>query len=152
MSNIIFNKKERAFFMACAYLGALFMSTVLMWWLMLSGGNPLTYKGTQIIDEYGQPAAVLHVGQAAGVKRNICSSKTVGVEFFPALIDKAGLIFPLPSGMTEAGANCAIKTYGFVVPEVPAGEYTYQSAVRYQTSLVGRNEMFISPPVKVRIE
>lgn len=148
----IYNRKERAFFGACAYLGALGASVIILWWYALVGGNPLTFSNTQVVDEKGRPISVLHAGQAVGVQRHICSTQEVGVEFFPALRDAAGLLYPLPSGMIEAQKSCATRTYGFVVPDIPPGEYVYQSAIRYQSNLVGRDEMTTSPAVTVRIE
>lgn len=151
MTAIIYDRKERAFFYACAYLGALFASTIILWWSVLAGGNPLTFKSTQIINGEGREVSVLHVGQSAGVRRFVCSTQPVGVEFFPTLRDKTGLLYPLPSGMLEAGKECTVKTYGFVVPDIPAGEYTYQSTIRFQANLVGRDEVTVSPAVNVRI-
>lgn len=145
------DSKERAFFYACAYLGALFASCIILWWSVLVGGNPMTFKSASIVDAQGRAISVVHVGQSVGIRRHICSTKPVGVEFFPTLRDEAGLLYPLPSGMLEAERTCATKTYGFVVPNIPAGEYVYQSTIRYQTSLVGRDELMVSPPVLVRI-
>lgn len=151
MTAITFNGKERAFFYACAYLGALFASTIILWWSVLSGSNPLTFKSTQIVDSVGREISVLHVGEAVGIRRFVCSSMPIGVEFFPTLRDSAGLLYPLPSGMIEAGKGCAHKTYGFVVPDIPPGEYTYQSTIRYQSNLVGRDEMGVTPEVTLRV-
>lgn len=146
-----FNSRERAFFYACAYLGALFVSCIVLWWSVLVGGNPLTFKSTQIINGEGQEVSLLHVGQSAGIRRFVCSTQPVGVEFFPVLRDKTGLLYPLPSGMIEAEKACTFKTYGFVVPDIPPGDYVYQSTIRYQANLVGRDEMAVSPEVRVRI-
>lgn len=148
---IIYDKKERAFFGACVYLGALFISCIILWWTLLVGGNPLTFRNTELIDQHGTVTSVLHVGESAGVRRHVCSSQSVGVEFFPALKDSAGLIYPLPSGMVEAEEGCKIKTYGFKVPDIPPGEYTYASAIRYQANLVGRDELAVTPVIRVRI-
>lgn len=146
-----FDSKERAFFYACAYLGALFASCIILWWSVLVGGNPLTFKSASIVDAEGRQISTVHIGQSVGIRRHVCSVKSVGVEFFPTLRDQAGLLYPLPSGMLEAERACTTKTYGFVVPDIPPGEYVYQSTIRYQSSLVGRDEMTASPPVTVRI-
>lgn len=151
MTDILYSRKERAFFYACAYLGALFASTIILWWSVLVGGNPLTFKSSTIINGDGREVPALQVGQAAGIRRLVCSTQPVGVEFFPVLRDKTGLLYPLPSGLIEAEKGCAFKTYGFVVPDIPSGEYTYHSTIRYQTNLVGRDEMGSSPEVTLRI-
>lgn len=148
---LTYNRKERAFFCACAYLGALFASCIILWWSVLVGGNPLTFKSASIVDAEGRDIATVHIGQAVGVRRHVCSTKSVGVEFFPTLRDEAGLLYPLPPGMIEATNTCATRTYGFVVPDIPHGKYVYQSTIRFQSSLVGRDEMTATPEVTVRI-
>ena len=151
MTGIIYNKKERAFFWACAYLGALFASTVILWWSVLAGGNPLTFNSSAIVDRHGHSIVTLQPRQAVGVQRLVCSTRSIGVEFFPHLKDKDGLVYPLQSGMFSIDKGCDVKTYGFIVPDLPPGEYTYQGVIRFQTSLVGRDEMILSPGISVRI-
>jgi hypothetical protein len=151
MTDILYSRKEKTFFYACAYLGALFASTIILWWSVLVGGNPLTFKSAHIVNNEGREVAALHVGEAAGIRRFVCSKQPVGVEFFPTLRDSAGLLYPLPSGMIEAHKGCAFRTYGFVVPDIPPGDYVYQSTIRFQANLVGRDEMSASPEVKLRI-
>lgn len=149
---ILYNKKERAFFYACTYLSALFVSTIILWYAVLIGGNPLTFKSAAFVDDFGTVIHDIRPGQPVGVSREVCSSKEVGVEFFPALRDVSnGMLYPLPSGMIQSGAGCAKRTYAFTVPNVPAGDYVYQSAIRYQANLVGRDEMTTTPPVEVRV-
>lgn len=152
MTDIIYNKKERAFFLACAYLGALFASTIILWWSVLAGGNPLIFNGSEVINSRGQVITELKAGQAVGIKRSVCSTRSIGVEFFPTLRDKDGLLYPLQSGMFSVSKGCEVKTYGFVVPFLPPGEYVYQSVIRFQTSLVGRDEMISSPEIQFRID
>lgn len=148
----LFSNRDKAFLLACAYLGGLLISCTVLGWSIIVGGNPLTFQSAEIVDDQGRAVTVLHVGQPAGVRRRICSTQNVGVEFFPTLRDAAGLLYPLPSGMIEAEATCGTRTYGFVVPDIPAGEYIYQSTIRFQANLVGRDEMTSSPAVFVRIE
>lgn len=152
MTDIIYNKKERAFFWACAYLGALFASTIILWWTVLVGGNPLVFNQSEVVNSRGQVITELKPGQAVGIKRNVCSTRSVGVEFFPTLRDKDGLLYPLQSGMFSVSKGCEVKTYGFIVPFLPPGEYIYQSVIRFQTSLVGRDEMISSPEIHFRID
>lgn len=152
MNTIIYSKKERAFFWACAYLGALFISTIILWWTVLIGGNPLTFKSSEVTDRRGQAISVVHRGQSVGIRRYVCSTRSIGVEFYPTLRDQDGLFYPLQSGMFSLSKGCEVKTYGFIVPPLPPGEYTYQSVIRFQTSLVGRDDMVSSPEIKIRIE
>ena len=151
MNHNPYNKKERAFFLACAYLGTLFASTVVLWWSVLAGGNPLTFKTSKMVDEQGEVIRMLTPGQSVGVKRLVCSKQEVGVEFFPSLRDKDGLVYPLQSGMFTISEGCQVKSYGFIVPKVPAGQYSYQGTIRFQTNLVGRDEMIVSPEIIVEV-
>ena len=151
MSELTYNRKERAFILACAYLGTLFVSTIILWWSVLVGGNPLTFNSSNIVDDRGHIIRVLHNGQAVGVRREVCSTQTSGVEFFPTLRDKSGMLYPLPSGMLYLSKGCSVKTYGFIVPDLPPGDYTYQSTLLYQANLVGRDEMITSPELPLKI-
>jgi hypothetical protein len=53
--------------------------------------------------------------------------------------------------MAEARVGCHDNTYGFVIPDLPPGEYTYTNSVLFQNNLVGRNEFTTFPPLRVRI-
>jgi hypothetical protein len=53
--------------------------------------------------------------------------------------------------MIEAAIGCHDAIYGFIVPDLPAGEYTYVSSIRFQNNLVGRDEAATFPPIRVRI-
>jgi len=136
---------------AAAYVGILLIGCLVFWGYALIGGNPLTFHGTQIVDTDGNKITVLKVGSSVGVRREICSSNKVGVEFFPYLRDKAGISYPLPSGMVEYQNECSAKIDGFVIPNLPAGDYVYSSTIRFRNNLVGRDEMTTSPPISVRI-
>mgnify|MGYP001592006196 FL=1 len=47
--------------------------------------------------------------------------------------------------------SCRETIYGFRMPDLPAGNYTYVNAVRFQNNLVGRDETSTFPPINVRI-
>lgn len=137
--------------MACAYLGTLFLACVVMWWLVFIGGNPLTFKEIEILDSTGKPVSELRAGDVVGIHRFLCSTESIGVQFFPSLHDAQDKMFTLSPGVYELDKGCEEKTYAFVVPSIPPGEYTYQSIFRFQSSLVGRDETAASPIVKLRI-
>lgn len=143
--------RDRAFLYACIYIGSLFVAIFVLGWLIIVGGNPLTVSNTGVISATGFPNDRYHAGDVVGIRRQICADHTVALQFFPSLIDSRGFRFPLPGGMAEAQKGCHSTTYGFVVPDLPAGEYTYSAAVRYQNNLVGRDEATTFPPLRVRI-
>lgn len=151
MTTLTLNTKERAFFYACAYLSALFASIIILWWTVLVGGNPLTFKQTDLIDRDGRVTSVVHSGDEIGIRRYICSTADIGVEFFPYLRDAAGVLYPLPSGLIHARKGCHPVTYGFPIPELAPGNYEYGSTIKFQANLVGRDEMATPPSLSVRI-
>lgn len=148
----ILQRKERTFLFACTYLGALFISCIILWWSVLIGGNPLEWKGSQIIDSNGQATTILEQGKPYGVFSKICSSRNVGVEVYPSMRSKNGIIYPLQPGMIQVRDICGHRVTGFIMPDLPPGEYTYQAVVKFQTSLVGRDESALSPGILVRVK
>ena len=148
---VLHDKKERAIAVACMYLGVLFLSFILMWWLVFIGGNPLSFKSIQMLDESGSQVVTLKAGDVVGVHRVLCSTESIGVQFFPSMHDDQDRMFTLSPGVYDLDKGCSKKTYAFVVPSIPPGEYTYQSIFRFQSSLVGRDETAASPIVKLRI-
>lgn len=151
MTHSRYNKKEWAFFGACSYLGALFISTIILWWAALAGGKPLTIPTSEVVDYRGMEIRSAKPGQAIGIRREVCSKQESGVKFFPTLKDEAGLLFPLPSGMLYLIEGCDVEIYGFIVPNLPPGTYQYQSAIQYQANLVGRDEAILTPSVTLVI-
>lgn len=145
--NIHLSIRDRALVGAGLYLGFLFVSIIVLGWLILIGGNPLTVKNIGAVSASGFPNDRYHAGDIAGIKRQICSDQTVAVQFFPALKDSRGFLFPLPGGMVEVSSGCHDTIYGFIVPDLPYGEYTYVNAVKFQNNLVGRDEAATFPPI-----
>lgn len=143
--------RDRAFLYVSLYLAALFLSLIFLGWLMFIGGNPLTVKNYGAVSSTGFPNDRFHSGDVAGIKRQLCSTQAVAIEIFPALRDSRGVMFPLPSNLTESAIGCHDSIYGFIVPDLPAGEYTYVSSIRFQNNLVGRDESATFPPIRVRI-
>lgn len=143
--------RERAFLYACIYLGSLFVGLIVLGWLMIIGGNPMRVDNVGVVSATGYPNERFHVGDVAGIKRRICSDSDVFIQSFPALVDSRGFLFALPINMAEARTGCHDNTYGFVIPDLPPGEYTYTNSVLFQNNLVGRNEFDTFPPLRVRI-
>ncbi len=145
------DRRERAILGACAYLGALLLSCIIMWWLILFGGQPFHVENIGVVSSTGMPDDRFKPGQVAGIRRRVCAEREVGIAFYPSLIDSRGFLFPLPSGMVKAGEGCRETIYGLIVPDLPPGEYTYSSTVKYQNNLVGRDQSATFPPLRIRI-
>jgi hypothetical protein len=143
--------RNRGFLYACTYLGCLFVGLVAIGWLVLIGGNPMEVKNMGVVSYTGYPSERFNVGDVAGIRRQVCADHDVAIQSFPALIDSRGFLFALPINMTQALEGCHENTYGFVVPDLPPGEYTYTNSVLFQNNLVGRNEFTTFPPLRVRI-
>lgn len=145
------NFRDRALVGAGLYLGFLFVSIICLGWLILIGGNPLTVTNVGVLSSTGFPNDRVRAWEVVGIKRELCAERQVAVQYFPSLVDSRGFRFPLPGGMVEAQKGCHTTVYGFTVPDLPAGEYTYANAVRYQNNLVGRDESTTFPPLRIRI-
>ena len=143
--------RDRAYLFVSMYLGALFISLLLLGWLVLIGGNPVTVKNYGAVSATGYPNDKFRAGDVAGIKRQLCSERSLAIEIYPALRDSRGVLFPLPGNLTELTIGCHDSIYGFIVPDLPAGEYTYVSSIRFQNNLVGRDEAATFPPIRVRI-
>lgn len=143
--------RDRAFLLVSMYLAGLFVSLVFLGWLVFLGGNPITVKNGGAVSATGYPNDRFRAGDVAGIKRQLCADQSLAIEFFPALKDSRGVLFPLPNNMTESQLGCHDTIYGFIVPDLPAGEYTYVSSIRFQNNLVGRDEAATFPPIRVRI-
>lgn len=149
--NIQLGTRDRALIGAGLYLGFLFVSIIVLGWLILIGGNPIEVKNIGAVSSTGLPLEKFHTGDVAGIRRQVCTSQSVAIHFYPALKDSRGFVFPLPIGMAEMARGCHETTYGFIVPDLPAGEYSYINSVAFQNNLVGRDETATYPPIRIRI-
>ncbi len=148
---VTLNRREKAFLGACLYLAALFVSCVTMWWLVLIGGTPFVVENIATVSNTGMPTERFKAGQVAGIKRKVCSDGSVGARFYPSLVDSRGFMFPLPGSMVQTQPGCSEITYGFIVPDLPPGEYSYSSTITYQNNLIGRDESETFPLLRLRI-
>ena len=148
---IAFTKRERAFFYACLYLGMLFLSSVVMWWMILVGGQPFTAQNLELVGLDGKPRSEFSQGEVMGVKRKICSSRPITLQFHPRMQMDNGFWFALPGAAVKTVDGCFESIYGVVIPGIPPGSYTYTNTVTFQNNLVGRDEDVVFPSFKVRI-
>ncbi len=136
---------------AALYLGCLFVSVIALGWLVLIGGKPFTVENIGPVNTDGLLSREFRVGELVGIKRRFCSDQPITLHYFPALRNASGFLFALPSTMIEQPIGCRETIYGFRMPDLPAGNYTYVNAVRFQNNLVGRDETSTFPPINVRI-
>lgn len=144
-------RRDKAIIGAGLYLGFLFVSVISLGWLILIGGKPFTIDNLGPVNAAGFPNQEFRVGEIVGIKRRFCSDQTITLHYFPALRDTRGFLFALPVAMVEQSSGCHDTIYGFRMPDLPAGEYIYVNAVRFQNNLVGRDETSTFPPITVRI-
>ena len=147
----VLDRREKAILFAGLYLAGLYISTTILWWVAVMGGNPFTIENMATLNKQGVVESKFRAGDVVGVHRRICSDRAVGMEFFPALRDPRGVIFPLPDGLVQVERGCAELTNGFIVPDLPPGDYIVVSTIRYQTNLVGRDEHLTFPELHLRI-
>lgn len=138
-------------FWPITYLATLAVSVGVLWWFILIGGNPFLFRDIVAIDTRGEAATEFRAGSLIGVRRQICSDVAVRVHVFPELHNINGLAFPLPSSILSVPKGCTSLVYGFLMPNLPDGHYTFASIARFQNNLVGRDEYTSFPPVAIEV-
>lgn len=138
-------------FWPLAYLATLAVSIGVLWWVILIGGNPFVFRDIVAVDALGEATNAFTIGEVVGVRRQICSSEPAALHNFPTLRDQRGLTYSLPSSFILVKQGCSSSIYGFVMPPLPPGIYTYTSVARFQTNLVGRDEYTSSPPLTIEV-
>ena len=138
-------------FWPLTYLATLAVSIITLWWAILIGGNPFTFKDIVAVDAQGEAGAEFRPGDVVGVRRNICSDTAVQLHVFPELRSASGMSIPLATSLIPAQRGCMSLMYGFVLPPVPPGRYTFVSTARFQNNLVGRDEYTPFPPIAIEV-
>lgn len=133
------------------YLALLAISIVAFWWIILIGGNPVEIENVGTFDRYGEARSKFRPGELVTVRRKVCSSHALGIQFFPSLISPGGAMFALEGGFAVLQEGCRPTVYTFVVPDVDAGTYSYVSSVKFQNNLVGRDEFSVYPPLAIEV-
>lgn len=136
---------------AYLYLFLLFISIVVMWALMLVGGNPFSIKTLGVYSSQQVKQTAFKPGEAAIVRGEFCSSASMGVELYPSLDDGKGFRYPLPNSLMAVETGCFNAAYGFIAPEIPPGRYTFRASIKFQNNLVGRDESAATPPLTIEI-
>lgn len=138
-------------FWPIAYLATLACGMILLWWTILIGGNPYEIRNIATLDARGEVSKAFRPGDLVGVRRRVCTDIEIGAHIYPALKNDKGFVFPLPSGIAHQTSGCRHSTYGFVMPALPPGHYTYVSTALFQNNLVGRDEFAPYPPLHIEV-
>jgi len=136
---------------AYLYLFLLFISIIVMWTLMLVGGNPFSIQGLGVYNSGQVKQAQFRPAEPVIVRGEFCSSVAMGVELYPALDDGKGFRYPLPNSLMAVEAGCFNASYGFIAPDIPPGRYTFRTSIKFQNNLVGRDESASTPPLTIEI-
>lgn len=136
---------------AYVYLFLLFTSIIVMWSLMLVGGNPFSIRELYVYSEAGVKQKQFRAGSPVIIKGEFCSTSSMGVELYPYLEHDNGFRFTLPNGMMAIETGCFTASHGFIAPDIPPGKYTYRTAIKFQNNLVGRDESASTPPLTIEI-
>lgn len=136
---------------AYVYLLLLFVSIIVMWTLMIIGGNPFSIRDLNVYAPGGVKQTVFRKGEPVVIKGQFCSNSSMGVELYPVLDDGNGFRFTLPVGMMAIEAGCFTASHGFIVPDIPPGTYTYRTSIKFQNNLVGRDESASTPALLIEI-
>lgn len=134
---------------ACIYLGALFLSVIVLWWTVIFGDNPIRVGSPSLIGRSGFSLDTFTPGETVAVKNKFCSEKKISVGFFPSLSSRDGTWIPIPGGVTTIDKGCRDFVHEFSLPPLAPGEYKYAATVKYQTNLVGRDDTISIPPVVI---
>jgi hypothetical protein len=130
---------------------AMWTSWALFWFVTMRSEPVFEFKSVASSDYWGRPKMAYTPGEIVVVKRDLCMRKSVGVKFSPALRNEYGVVFPLPGIIIQEDKGCYTTRYGFLMPDLPPGKYTYFTTVMYQTNLIGRDEFSGFPPLQLQI-
>lgn len=121
-------------------------------YFMVSGSTPFTIRNIGVENADGAPQTVFKPGEVVGIRRELCSSQDLGIEFYPSLRTQGGGVLPLGHSAAFMRKDCRQTVFLFVLPSaVPAGHYQYLNVVKYQTNLIGRDELTVYPPLELEV-
>ncbi|HEX8590653.1 hypothetical protein [Pseudomonas sp.] len=130
---------------------ALWASAWLVWYWSVRTEPVFEFRSIAMQDLQGSKADSFHVGEVAVVRREVCLKREIGIRFSPALRNAEGVLFPLNGMTVEKAKGCNTLYYGFVVPDLPPGKYTYVNAATYQANVIGRDEFITFPSMTLQI-
>jgi len=133
-------------------LAAITISGATWTYIMVAGSDPLSVRNIGLQDIHGNQASQFAPGDLVGVRREVCSTKAMAIEFFPSLRSEAGALVSLGHGATYVKAECRETVFLFELPEqIPQGRYQYGNIVKYQSNWIGRDEGKVYPPLELEV-
>lgn len=131
----------------------MFVMGIAVWTVMMvSGSKPVSVRNIGLEDARGTPKTAFTPGEVVAVRREVCSTKPLAVEFFPSLRSASGALMALGHGASYLAAECRETVFMFILPEqVPAGRYQYGNLIKYQSNLIGRDEDKVYPPLELEV-
>lgn len=130
---------------------ALWASAWLAWNWTVRSEPVFEFKSIATQNLLRENVSTFHVGDVAVVRREMCLKREMGIRFSPALRNEEGVVFPLNGMTAEKPKGCSTLYYGFVVPDLPPGDYTYVNAATYQANSIGRDEYIALPSLTLQI-
>lgn len=130
---------------------ALWTSGWLAWYWSVRSEPVFEFRSISTQNLLGANVDSFHVGEVAVVRREVCLKREIGMRFSPALRNEDGVLFPLNGMTVEKAKGCNTMYYGFVVPDLPPGHYTYVNSATYQANLIGRDEYITFPSLSIEI-
>lgn len=136
---------------AILYLVALALAVAAGWYLAASDLVSIQVIHSSLSDTKGVVQPFYRPGQEVVVHREFCLTGYVQFTATPSLVDAAGVVYPLASGVYATGRGCKKASYAFTLPDVPAGTYTLNSTFTYQNGPLNEDSHMVLPPLKFEV-
>lgn len=133
------------------YLALLFLAVVTGWYLAASDVVSIQVINSSLTDHAGKEQPFYRAGDELVIHREFCLSGYVQFTATPHLTDASGTVFPLASGVYAAGRGCKKASYGFIIPDLPAGVYQLHSTFTYQNGPLNEEAHLVLPALTFEV-
>lgn len=137
--------------LAVMFLVALASALTAGWYSYFTDIEGLSTKDAVFLSATGEPITEAKAGDEIRIQRTYTTPSAMSFEFFPTLVSSDGVIYPLPSGVYTSEGGISEKAYGFIVPDIPPGNYTLRTTVNYQEGITNNDRAVVLPVVHLRI-
>lgn len=144
-------KHRRALVGALTYLFVLAAFLAGGWFYIFTDTATFTVKRTELLDAHGENSMNFRAGDEVRIERLYCVKGRLKLSASPALVSPDGTVFPLPSLDILTDGGCHLKSYAFVMPDLPVGDYRIRSTVSFRDGIINGDTVVILPPVNLRI-
>lgn len=136
---------------AILYLVTLAIAVLFGWYLAASDLVSIQVLNSRLTDVNGVAQQFYRPGQDVVIHREFCLTGYVQFTATPSLVDAAGTVYPLASGVYATGRGCKKASYAFTLPNVPAGSYTLNSTFTYQNGPLNEDSHMVLPKLKLEV-